>query len=65
MRYNEGWEEITGYSYEPWHFRYVGKEYAKEIHEANVPFETWLTEYRVKVLKEIVNDDPSTLKDLT
>ena len=65
LRYNEGWEEITGYNYEPWHFRYVGKEYAKEIHEANIPFETWLTEYRVKVLKEIVKDDPAALKDLT
>ncbi len=54
LRYDEGWEEITGYKYEPWHVRYVGKEAAKEIHEANVPFETWLTDYRVRVLKEIL-----------
>ena len=25
IRYPEGKEKITGYSYEPWHFRYVGK----------------------------------------
>ena len=55
LRYDEGWEEITGYKYEPWHVRYVGKEAAKEIHEANVPFETWLAGYRVKVLEEILS----------
>ncbi len=58
LRYNEGWEEITGYSYEPWHFRYVGKEFAKQIHDANVPLETWLAEYRVKNLREIVSLTP-------
>ena len=58
LRYDEGWEDITGYSFEPWHFRYVGKEYAREIHEANVPLETWLAGHRVKVLKEIINYQP-------
>ena len=33
MRYPKGKEEITGYSYEPWHFRYVGVEYATKIYE--------------------------------
>ena len=54
LRYDESWEDITGYKFEPWHFRYVGKEYAKEIHEANVPLETWLISHRVQVLREIV-----------
>lgn len=31
MRYPEGKEEITGYTYEPWHFRYVGVEEATAI----------------------------------
>ena len=53
LRYGEEWEEITGYKYEPWHFRYVGKEYAKEIHEANIPLETWLIQYRIRLLKEL------------
>ena len=39
-RYAKEKEDITGISHEPWHFRYVGKEFAKEIYEANVPFET-------------------------
>ena len=55
LRYGEEWEDITGYKYEPWHFRYVGKEFAKEIHEANIPLETWLIQHRVKVLKEMVS----------
>ena len=25
LSYPEGYEDITGYSYEPWHYRYVGK----------------------------------------
>lgn len=28
IRYEEGTEEITGYTYEPWHLRYVGLEIA-------------------------------------
>ena len=54
LRYDETWEEITGYKFEPWHFRYVGKEYAKEIHEANEPLETWLIGYRVKTLQRLI-----------
>jgi len=26
LSYPEGMENITGYKYEPWHYRYVGKE---------------------------------------
>ena len=57
LRYGEEWEDITGYKYEPWHFRYVGKDLAKEIHDANVPFETWLTEYRARVLQELLKEE--------
>ena len=57
LRYGEEWEAVTGYKYEPWHFRYVGKELAKEIHDANVPFETWMTGYRVRVLQGILGKD--------
>lgn len=31
LRYPKDKEAITGYSYEPWHYRYVGVEAAKEI----------------------------------
>ena len=65
LRYGEEWEDVTGYKYEPWHFRYVGKEFAKEIHDANIPYETWLAEYRVKVLKELLGRDTGTAQDWT
>ena len=55
LRYDEPWEEVTGYKYEPWHFRYVGKELAKEIHDANVPLETWLIAYRTDELKKLID----------
>lgn len=32
LRYPKGKENITGYMYEPWHFRYVGEYVAGEIH---------------------------------
>lgn len=33
MRYPKDREDITGFAYEPWHFRYVGTEAAGAIHE--------------------------------
>lgn len=32
IRYPKGKEEITGYIYEPWHIRYVGKKIAKKLY---------------------------------
>ena len=32
VRYQKGKQNITGYIYEPWHLRYVGKELAAELH---------------------------------
>ena len=42
LRYLEGKESITGYNYEPWHFRYVGEKYAKEIQSKNITLEEYL-----------------------
>lgn len=39
LRYPEGKEDITGYLYEPWHFRWVGKELAAEIHQTKQTLE--------------------------
>ena len=44
LRYPEGKEDITGYAYEPWHFRYVGKDVAKEIMSKGITFEEYLGE---------------------
>ncbi len=41
LRYPEDKQEITGYGYEPWHYRYVGEEVATYIHEENITFEEY------------------------
>ena len=40
-RYPEGKEDLTGYKYESWHYRYVGKEIANYIHENNITFDEY------------------------
>lgn len=45
IRYQEDTQHITGYIYEPWHIRYVGKEAATEIHERNITLEEYLGQY--------------------
>lgn len=35
VRYPKGKESLTGYIYEPWHLRYVGKELAQYLYEQN------------------------------
>ena len=42
LRYPTDKSDITGISYEPWHYRYVGKEAAKEIYEAEICLEEYL-----------------------
>jgi len=42
IRYLKGKENITGYSYEPWHIRYVGVEVATEIMQKNITLEEYL-----------------------
>ena len=42
IRFPDGAEGITGYTYEPWHIRYVGVENATQIHEAGITLEEFL-----------------------
>lgn len=41
LRYPPGKQEITGTSYEPWHYRYVGEEAALEIYERGICLEEY------------------------
>ncbi len=41
LRYPKGKEHITGYHYESWHYRYVGKEIATKIHDLNITYEEY------------------------
>lgn len=42
LRYPKGSEDVTGYSYEPWHYRFVGRDAATEIYESGLAFEEYL-----------------------
>jgi LAS superfamily LD-carboxypeptidase LdcB len=42
LRYPEGKEGTTGYSYEPWHYRFVGVKTAAEIYEKGLTLEEYL-----------------------
>lgn len=45
LRYPEGKDEITGYSYEPWHFRYIDDvDAAKEIMSKGLTYEEYLNQ---------------------
>ena len=45
LRYLEGKEDVTGYGYEPWHFRYIQDvEVAKEIMSKGLTLEEYLKE---------------------
>lgn len=54
LRYQEGWEDITGYNYESWHVRYVGVEAATAMAEANIPMETYMDGYLTDTLIHIL-----------
>ena len=45
LRYGEGMEYITGYKFEPWHYRYVGTEAAAFIYENGLTFEEYYAYY--------------------
>ena len=47
-RYPRDKEDITGYIYEAWHYRYVGKKIAKYIHDYGITFD----EYYVRFIEK-------------
>ena len=42
IRYPKDGEKITGYMYEPWHIRYVGKTFATDIKNRNLTLEEYI-----------------------
>lgn len=49
LRYPEDKVNLTGYEFEPWHYRYVGEEAAREIFEENLTLEEY---YAYKVARD-------------
>ena len=45
LRYIKGKEDLTGYIYEPWHYRYVGEETANKIKEEGITFDEYYAYY--------------------
>lgn len=45
LRYPDGLEYITGFSYEPWHYRYVGVEAAQQIVSEGLTFDEYYAYY--------------------
>ena len=41
IRYKEEWSDLTGYSYEPWHLRYIGIAHATAVYMLSIPYETY------------------------
>jgi len=48
LRYPKGKEDITGYMYEPWHYRYVGVEIASFIQQNKLTYEEYYFKYIAK-----------------
>jgi D-alanyl-D-alanine carboxypeptidase len=42
VSYPDGKEHITGYAYEPWHVRYVGKDVAAQVHASGLTLHEFL-----------------------
>lgn len=61
VRYPEGKESTTGYIYEPWHFRYVGKDLATALYQSNLTLEeAW--PFMRQALSTLVANEAITLQ---
>lgn len=52
LRFPKEKENITGYQYESWHYRYVGKDIAKYIHENDITFDEYYVRFIEPKLKK-------------
>ena len=42
LRYPENKEYITGYMFEPWHYRYLGKELATKVYNSGLTYDEYV-----------------------
>ncbi len=45
LRYPKDKENLTGYSYESWHYRYLGKDLAKKVFDSGLTFDEYYAYY--------------------
>lgn len=43
LRYPKDKENVTGIIYEPWHYRYVGRKYSKQIYDLGITLEEFIS----------------------
>jgi D-alanyl-D-alanine carboxypeptidase len=46
VSYPDGKESVTGYAYEPWHIRYVGRDVAAKVHQSGLTLHEYLLQSR-------------------
>lgn len=61
IRYPKDKTEITGYSYEPWHIRYVGKKLATHLYKKNITLEEY---YQITPADEKITEPQPEIKDV-
>ena len=61
VRYQLGKEDITGYAFEPWHVRYVGKAFAKAVFDSGEPLETFVSSHRLAVYDFLIKQTNEVL----
>lgn len=65
IRYPKNREKITGYTYEPWHIRYVGTEVATYIYDNDITFEEYFGYTPKKDLSNLIISDAATAETVT
>ena len=55
LRYPEGKKSVTGIIYEPWHFRFVGRDAATEMHELGLCLEEYIELKKDEIAKVTPN----------
>lgn len=48
LRFPKGKEKITGFNFEPWHFRYVGKKLSEELFASDITLEEYYNLQKTK-----------------
>ncbi len=54
LRYPEDKEDITGYNYEPWHYRYVGLYLSEYLYKKNLTLEEYYKNKEIKDENQII-----------
>jgi D-alanyl-D-alanine carboxypeptidase len=63
LRYPKEKEYITGYVYEPWHFRYLGKDLAQAVFYSKLTYDEFYTRYIDQTVQELYNGDTSYIEE--